>query len=247
MNDYTFYLSSSVLHRDIPVRMLIPDGNNLKCLILLHGYNGDHNQWCNRSVIAVLAEKHRLAVVMPCCGDGYYEDTVEDVPKFIGEELVTHIRTTQPISNLKNDLYLAGVSMGGFGSLLIGAKYSHQFGRIASLSGAFIIPDVVIGNQGVLGNADPNYFKRVFGSLENLEGSSCDPLAEAVRASEHDQMPPVYLMCGNKDILYNGNRKVFNALCRHGVHTMWYDTNGEHTWAFWNTCLPILIDWFVGK
>lgn len=243
MNDQIIILRSKVLGRAVPVRVLVPHGSNMKCLFLLHGYGGDENQWAINSIIAQLAAQHHLVAVMPSCGDGYYEDTQENIPAFLGEELVSYVQENLPVSEARNDRLLAGVSMGGFGSLLIGAKYPTTFGKIASFSGAFIIPDVVIGNQGVLGPAEPDYFRKVFGDFETLEGSSRDPIAEALRANQQHLLPPVYFVCGTEDVLYSGNWKAFQSLSGQGAPTIWHSQPGRHEWSFWNSVLPQVINW----
>ena len=45
MTDHQFEYYSATLKRNINIRCLILEGRNLKCQILLHGYNGDHHQW----------------------------------------------------------------------------------------------------------------------------------------------------------------------------------------------------------
>ena len=243
MKDICVLLDSAILNRSIPIRMLIPEGENLKCLVLLHGYGGDHNQWCEKSILSQLAQEHHMAVIMPSCGDGYYEDTLEDLPAFLGQELVSYVRKAWPISPQREDLYIGGVSMGGFGALLIGAKFPEVFGKIAAFSGAFIITDVAIGNQGVLGNANPNYFKRIFGDLAELEGSDRDPVAVATWVGT--AMPPVYLTCGKQDVLHRCNLRVVEALRTHGVSVTWQEGEGSHTWPFWNKVLPDVMAWLA--
>lgn len=244
MRDYQLSLPSAALGRSVSVRFLVPEGINLKFLLLLHGYQGDHNQWCKSSNISDIAKQHNCVVVMPSCGDLYYEDTIDDIPRFVGEELVSFVMNTLPVSRNRRDCYLAGVSMGGFGALLIGAKYSLSFGKIVSLSGAFIIPDVVIGNPGVLGNANPDYFKKVFGSFDTLEGSTRDPVAEAIRASTN-YLPEILLLCGSEDVLMSSNLKVVKDLRNHNIPVVWYPSKGAHCWSFWNNSLPMIFKWLV--
>ena len=135
--------------------------------------------------------------------------------------------------------------MGGFGALLIGSRYYKTFGKIVSLSGAFIIPDVVIGNQGVLGNAEPQYFRDIFGNLETLEGSNRDPIAEAIRVSTAGVLPSLCLLCGTEDALYQCNVKAVETLCKHNISVLWYGGNGNHRWPFWSNVLPYVIRWLV--
>ncbi len=242
MKDQKIVFYSRILKKNMDVRLLIPSGENLKCLFLLHGYGGDHNQWAAQTKLAELAESMGILAVLPSCGNGYYEDTQENMPAFLGEELVEYIKSKFPISARREDLYVGGVSMGGFGALLIGAKYPHVFGKILSFSGAFILSDVVIGNPGVLGNADPKYFKEVFGEFDTLEGSSRDPLAEALRASQ--ALGKLLLICGGKDVLYPCNLKILAQLRAADIDADWYsDAMGGHGWAFWNDALPYALAW----
>lgn len=243
MKDEQIYFPSAVLRRTVPIRVLVPDGRNFKCLILLHGYGGDQDQWCRKSGIRELARRYGIAVLMPGCGDGYYEDTAEDLPQFVGEELTEYARKHLPVADGSAALAIAGVSMGGFGALLIGSKYGNRFGKIASFSGAFIIPDVVIGNPGVLGNADPDYFRRVFGDFETLEGSRRDPLAEALRAADRNALPELWLLCGNQDVLFRENQKIAELLRARGVPVVWHHGDGGHTWDFWNAHLEKIMEW----
>lgn len=244
MQDYIDHIQSDALGRKVPIRILLPPGGNLKCMIL-HGYGGDHNQWCTHSAVAMLAEQYQLCILMPSCNDWYYESTIEDIPRFIGEELFDYAKSNLPISSERRDFSIAGVSMGGFGAMLLGSKFPNLFGKIASLSGAFIIPDVVIGNQGVLGHANPDYFKKIFGSLDELEGSLRDPLAEAIRAADKHELPEVFLLCGSQDVLCRENRKIAKTLREHGATVDWYEVDGNHSWDLWNDHLPSMFNWIV--
>lgn len=245
METYSIDYRSSVLGRNVPIRIIVPNGKNLACLFLLHGYGGNQNQWFEKSCIEKMAEKNKMVVVMPCCGNAYYEATQEDIPRFLGEELIAFARNNLPISHSKNDTYIAGVSMGGFGSLLVAAKYSSVFGKVASFSGAFIIHDVAIGNPGVLGNADINYFRSVFGDFSTLGGSSRDPTAEMIRSSKSENIPAILLLCGNEDVLYRANLGVVQALKANGISVEWHSSAGGHHWTLWNGMLPYVIRWFI--
>ena len=245
MKDYQISVPSAALGRSVSVHFLVPEGISLKFLILLHGYQGDHNQWCENSSISDIAKQYNCVVVMPSCGDLYYEDTIEDIPRFVGEELVSFVMNTLPVSRNRRDCYLAGVSMGGFGALLIGAKYARSFGKIVALSGAFILPDVVIGNPSVLGNANPGYFKKVFGDFDTLEGSTRDPVAEIIRTSDAGVLPEIFLLCGSEDVLHQGNLKVVKDLRKHNIPVVWYSYKGTHSWTFWNASLPAIFKWLA--
>ena len=238
-------LNSQILSRMIPINVFCPEHSNGKWLLLLHGYGGNEHEWIEKSNILSLARKYRLTIVAPGCGDGYYEDTQEPVGRFLGEELPTFLRKRFRVSDKREDSFIAGVSMGGFGALLLGSRYSQVFGKIACLSGAFIIHDVVIGNPGVLGNADVNYFRHVFGDFETLEKSDRDPLEQARRAIAENRMSPVYLLCGDRDVLFRCNQRIALELSHLGVPVVSQTESGGHYWDFWNRHLESAIQWLA--
>ena len=245
MKQYHMTMDSQILARKIGMNVFCPEHPNGKWLLLLHGYGGNEDEWAEKSGILRLAAQYRLTVVSPGCGDGYYEDTEEPMGQFLGEELPVFLGERFPISHRREDSFIAGVSMGGFGALLLGSRYSRVFGRIACLSGAFILHDVLIGNPGVLGNADVSYFRRVFGDFETLEDSDRDPLAQARRAAAENRMSPVYLLCGDRDVLALCNQRVAEELTRMGVSVVARTEAGGHYWDFWNRYLESVIQWLL--
>lgn len=234
---------SRCLNRQIPVCAAVPDTPSGQWALLLHGYGGDQREWLNKSAAAELAEKNGLTLIMPGCGDGYYEDTREPMGCFLGEELPNFVRAHFPVSPRREDTFIAGASMGGFGALLIDSRYSRMYGKILSFGGAFIITDVAIGNPGVLGNGDVHYFRRVFGDFSTLEGSLRDPLAHAQQAVEENRMSPVLLLCGSGDVLCRSNEKMHRDLTRLGIRAQLWLVPGGHSWSAWNPHVESALRW----
>ena len=63
----------------------------------------------------------------------------ENYSEFIGKELVKITRRMFPLSHKKEDTFIAGLSMGGYGAIRNGLKYHDTFGYIAGLSSAMIL------------------------------------------------------------------------------------------------------------
>ena len=75
MEERMLRFTSRFLGREAEYALFLPKGEGpFKTLYLLHGYGGNARQWKEKSAVARLAAAHRLAVVMPGCGDGYYQD-----------------------------------------------------------------------------------------------------------------------------------------------------------------------------
>ena len=80
-----------------------------------------------------------VAVVV-CDGENsFYTDDEQRgamFSRYVGQELVEVTRSVLPLSRRREDTYIAGISMGGYGALINGLRYPDTFGRIAMLSPA---------------------------------------------------------------------------------------------------------------
>lgn len=113
-----------------------------RTLYLLHGLLGNYTDWVNSTNIQRLAEDHNLAVVMPSGENSFYIDQLlpnNDFGKYIGKELVEITRRMFPLSHKREDTFIAGLSMGGFGAMRNSLKYYDIFGYIATMSAALQI------------------------------------------------------------------------------------------------------------
>lgn len=86
-----------------------------------------------------------LAVVMPAGENAFYVDQPSIGAmhgQFIGEELVEITRKMFPLSRKREDTFIGGLSMGGFGALRNGLKYHDTFGAVICLSGALHVLEI---------------------------------------------------------------------------------------------------------
>ena len=135
---------SRALFRTVPAYVVLPtdripaeEDKPFKTLCLLHGLLGNYTDWVHNTQIQRLAEDRRLAVVMPSGDNSFYVDNpVSKNGEFIGRELVELTRRMFPLSHKREDTFIAGLSMGGFGALRNGLCYPETFGYIAGLSSA---------------------------------------------------------------------------------------------------------------
>lgn len=239
-------IPSRCLGREISTCAAVPEQPSGQWALLLHGYSQNEEEWLDRSSVAELADRWGLTLILPGCGDGYYEDTQEPLGCFLGEELPAFVRGHFPVSARREDTFIAGASMGGFGALLIGSRYSRVYGKIAALAGAFIVHDVCIGNPLIVGNADIRYFRRVFGDFFTLEDSPRDPLYHVRRAVAAGNMPPVYMLCGTEDIRHWWcNERMYRDLTKLGVEAELIPVPGIHSWSAWNPHLEKMLNWLL--
>ncbi|CAM3539426.1 alpha/beta hydrolase [Marinicrinis lubricantis] len=220
----------------------------LKSLYLLHGYSGNSSDWMTFTNIRELSDKHRIAVFMPSGENHFYLDDSDlgaCYGEFIGKELVEYTREMFHISCDRDDTFIGGLSMGGYGAIRNGLKYAEQFGKIIALSSA-ILPYRIAGvskdySDGV---SDYKYLTRVFGDLNQLKGSDKDPEALIIGLKETNRkIPDLYIACGTEDFLLDVNRKFHEFLAAEKVKFSYLESAGAHTWEFWREKIEEAILW----
>ena len=118
---------SEKLMRTVTINAIIPVDKKLnqpnkkfKTLYLLHGIFGNYTDWVCGTRIQRWAQDHDLAVIMPSGENKFYvdnENSHEYYSQFIGEELVSITRAMFPLSQRREDTFIAGLSMGGYGAI----------------------------------------------------------------------------------------------------------------------------------
>lgn len=106
-----------------------------KTLYLLHGFHGNSIDWVTGTRIQRWATERNLAVVMPAGDNAFYVDRPESgncYGEFVGRELVEMTRRMFPLSDKREDTFIGGLSMGGFGAMMNGLKYHKTFGAVIS-------------------------------------------------------------------------------------------------------------------
>lgn len=245
---------SEKLMRTVTINAIIPVDKNtnqpqkkLKTLYLLHGIFGNYTDWVSGTRIQRWAQDHDLAVIMPSGENKFYvdnENSHEYYSQFIGEELVQITRAMFPLSHKREDTFIAGLSMGGYGAIINGLKYHQTFGYIAGLSSALLIDTFVNAKDG---DDVPYMYKRsyltsVFGNLDELKGSDKDYKALIEKLDKKD-VPAMYMACGVDDPLIKENRDYRDFLKAHDISVTYEEGKGAHEWDFWDRYIEHVLAW----
>ena len=170
-----------------------------------------------------------------------------DFGEYIGRELVEVTREMFPLSDKREDTFIAGLSMGGFGACRNGLKYSDVFGKGAVLSGALHFYEYpaewVETNGNIVGEA------RNFGNLEETRNTDRNPrvLMEQIKNDPDREFPEFYIACGLQDELLEANRSIAKALEEAGAKVTYEEAEGIHDWYFWDTYIRHVLSWLDYK
>lgn len=219
-----------------------------KTLYLLHGIFGNYTDWVNGTRIQAWAEANDLAVIMPSGENRFYlddEKSGERYGEFIGRELVEFTRKLFPLSDRREDTFIAGLSMGGYGALRNGLKYAETFGCVAGLSSALIYAGLKDSdNSAPVFTFRRQYYEAIFGDLEHIVGSDKDPKALFRKLREENRpLPKLYMCCGTEDSLLAANRDLRDDLLANGADLAYEEGPGGHDWVFWDTYIRKILDW----
>ncbi len=231
VRNLTFY--SGALGGRGDVSLYVPPGvehlRSVPMVLLLHGVYGSHWSWfgnggAHRTALQ-LAQNGSIRPMLLLCpsdglggdGSGYVSSSAHDIESWICEDVPGCVRMLYPGATESSPLFIAGLSMGGFGALRLGAKRPALFRGIAA-------------HSPITGIAQLNNSLR-----EPLSPAETDEELEIVYwMKRHQEMlPPVRIDCGDSDHLFAADCELHEALRAAGIPHEFVIYKGEHTWAYW--------------
>jgi len=211
-------------------------------LFLLHGLSDDHTIWQRRTSIERYVADLGLAVVMPAVNRSFYADMAHGLRywTYVSEEVPALARSFFPLSDAREDNFVAGLSMGGYGAFKLALRHPERYAAAASLSGAL---DVRPKNRNLDEDRTKEY-RNIFGDLDAIEGSGNDlfHLAEVVAASGGPK-PKLFQCCGTEDPLYDQNLRFRDHARQLGLDLTYAEELGSHEWGFWDRWIQRVLDW----
>ncbi|GAA1487169.1 alpha/beta hydrolase [Brachybacterium fresconis] len=206
-------------------------------LYLLHGLSDDCTIWERRTSIERYATGKGIAVVMPEVRRSFYSDEAvgERYWTFVAEELPELVARTFRISTAREDTFVAGLSMGGFGAFKLALNHPERFAAAASLSGA--LDPASLGLEHNTGHLA----ERVWGGRD-LAGTADDLLGRFATADPLS-LPALFLDCGTEDALLEQNRRFIETAETASVDLTSRLRPGDHSWEFWDQGIQDVLDW----
>ncbi|HEX9106748.1 MAG TPA: alpha/beta hydrolase family protein [Longimicrobiales bacterium] len=209
-------------------------GRRYPVLYLLHGLGGAYDNWLTRTNVAEYTASLPLIVVMPDGGDSWYAnsvtDTVQKFQHYIAQDVVGYIDAHFRTLPFAAGRYIAGLSMGGYGAVMLATTFPNRWSLAASFSGAV----------GLAKDADSPSTNAAFGPPNGPARDSAD-LPALLRRVDPKGLPYFYLDCGTGDRLIQGNRDVSAILAERAIPYEYHETRGVHDWEYWNRRVPVVL------
>ena len=210
------------------------DSLQYKCLYLLHGLSDDQSIWLRRTSIERYAAQYGICIVMPFGGKSFYlnQNNGENYYTYIAEELPARMQEFFRCSNKREDKFIAGVSMGGYGALKIALRENTSFCAAAGLSSVADIKDERFRKhiEGLVGKE--NYL------------SKNEDLFELIKQKENqDTKPRLYMWCGTEDFLYKENLRLKKYIEHFNYDFTYSESEGAHCWDSWDEQIKRVLAW----
>lgn len=214
---------------------------NVPLVILLHGVYGSHWAWsqrggAHRTSVRLQAEGAigPMVLAMPSDGlwgdgSGYLPHRLQDFERWIAYEVPAAVSLMMPNVTMDSPLFIAGLSMGGFGALRIGAKYPKRFRAISGHSSMTEFSQM------------PLFVEERLGSFTAL-AEDHSVLDTMVR--QKSQLPEIRFDCGTEDRLLEHNRTLHRHLLAAGIPHVYQEFPGGHEWSYWETHLAETLRFF---
>lgn len=214
------------------------ENKEYKCLYLLHGLTDDHTIWLRRTSIERYAALYGICIIMPCGGRSFYTDMKYGGKYFtyITEELPRVVAEFLNVSTKREDTFIAGNSMGGYGALKAALKKPDRYSAVAGFSSV-----TNIKNERFSQTLVP-----VFG--EELEIPNEEDLFYLAEQTESAPLKPRIFTCvGTEDFLYKENVMFKEKLENLNYDFTYVQSKGEHCWDFWDEHIKQVLEWMFGE
>ena len=249
-------IRSDIMNKEVRYTIYLPfdyESSNryYPVVYLLHGYTDNDMGWIQFGEANMIADEAiasreipPMIIVMPDGGVSWYINNFDNSVRyedFFFQEFIPFIESNYRIRTEKRYRGIAGLSMGGFGTLVYSLKHPDMFSGCAAFSAAVYTIEEII-------NMDERKWERensiLYGS--NPKGKdrltqhllSFNPI-EIVKTADKEKIKSVaiYLDCGDDDFLYKGNSTLHILLRDLSIPHEYRVRNGGHQWSYWRSGL----------
>jgi len=233
---------------------------NYPVLYLLHGYSSNYTAWAYMGV-PEYARQYNLIVVMPDVGNSWYvnwskseEGQKNAWEDFVIRDLIGHLDATFRTIARREGRAINGLSMGGYGGLVLVLRHPDLFCSIGSQSGAIAFArnagerlkskaegkgqarkpsttkNPLIGIEGFSSQAERSPKGQIFTTAQECE--THDPFRLVLQVPP-EKLPHIIVDCGTEDRLMENAMEFARLLMEHKIPFVFGQSKGAHSAPYW--------------
>lgn len=228
--------------------VFVPPFGNLRdvpIITLLHGVYGSAWIWAHKAGVHFTALKMMqeglikpMVIAMPSdglWGDGsaYLPQNNKNFEKWITEDVIDAVIENIDCTSTRSHLYIAGLSMGGYGALRLGAKYPAKYKAIS-------------GHSSITNKNQMHLFVEEDEVLFDQNDKTEEDVFELIRQNK-EYLPAVRFDCGKEDLLIEYNRTLHEKLKAAKIDHDYQEFVGGHEWSYWQEHIKDTLLFFTNR
>ncbi|MBC2607786.1 alpha/beta hydrolase [Pelagicoccus albus] len=223
-------------------KRLLGNDHQSPVLYLLHGLSDNHTAWLRKSSIERYVENLDVIVVMPDVHRSFYRNTHSGYRYFdyIASELPEICKAYFGVSNEREQNFVAGLSMGGYGSFKLALSHPERYAAAASFSGALDL-------SALAEHRDESYpeWPHIFGPDNPFTDTEDDLFhLTTTLVNSGRPIPKLFQSCGTEDYLYPANRNFLRHCRSINFPVEFREGPGAHEWSYWDSQIQEALRWF---
>ncbi len=232
---------SEILDMMTSMTVILPDGRNMaktKVVYLLHGLADNCTGWSRFTSVERYARKYDIALVIPEVQRSFYTDMESGIRyfTFVHDELREICIRFFGFSSLKENTYIMGLSMGGYGCLKCALTTPERYAGAAIFSAVTDIEKSISTAK----DGSAKEYAAIFG--DSLQEK--DNILSLLGKTETTVLPKFYIACGNEDIRYFHSELIYNEITKRNGDMVFEHWEGDHNWDFWDEAVKRSFDFF---
>jgi enterochelin esterase-like enzyme len=250
-------IKSKLLGKDVKYNIYLPadyttSNRSYPVLYLLHGFGDDETGWVQfgeangiTDKLTASGEIAPMIIAMPDGGvSGYVNSYDGKVPyeDFFIKEFIPYIESNYRIRAQKRYRAIAGLSMGGYGTLIMSTKHPELFAASAPLSAGVRTDEEVLAMPDVQWATSyaQRYGKDLIGKARLTDHYYKNSILKIIETANPEDIKKVryYIDCGDDDFLIKGNMALHALMIDKQIPHEFRVRQGGHTWTYWRTALP---------
>jgi S-formylglutathione hydrolase FrmB len=180
-----------------------------------------------------------MIIVTPEGNDGWYSDSAavatDKYETYILKELIPDVQQRYRTIEARYGRAIAGLSMGGYGSIKFGLKSPATFVFVGSMSGAFGETRMTEQEAGASRWAAA---LKLFGPIgsETRKANDLFLIVKELPPDRVASLPFFYFDCGTEDStrIFSYNRELATLMLEKKIAHEYRELPGDHSWGYWD-------------
>ncbi len=236
----SFYSPS--MQRVMNYKVVLPEGYTADTLYpvcyLLHGYGGNADAWLENTKVLEYAKEYKYVFVLPSAGNSWYVNSYTKPEEKVEDYMVYDLprRAASKFAVDTTEQALIGLSMGGYGTLVLGLRNPDKYKLLGPMSASMDVPGhnymlIAYGREGLR----PSILEAL-GSDSTSYWDERDPF-KLIQNMPPDSVPYIYITTGIDETFtqrIDFHRDFTNDLRALGIKYEYHETPGVHDYKFWD-------------